>query len=170
MKRAMKRLLAAGCVLAIAAGCSACGGEAAPVDLNFNYSFTGVLTQNGAESQATFTHGETGWTVTYLAPETLAGLTLSAQNDACTLTYQGLRYEGLAAELPQSAAARLTTQALDDAALSGDADFTKSGGFTQARGLVDGADYTLKFDGKTPVALSVEGEGLTVEISDFQKT
>lgn len=166
-----KILFGTAVLFTVLALCGCAGKETSPIELDSSYTFTAEISQNSENYAAVVSrNGESGWTISFTQPETLAGVELELANDTAVLSYDGLRTNLTRSNLPLSSVAGMLTGTLDHTALSSDVKFySGSKGTTKAYGTWNGADYALEFNkSDQPTDLTIEGEDFEATITDFE--
>lgn len=169
MKRAFSILAAF--VFLLAAGCEKqrideTTPPAAPTAFtaNLNVTFgdtemTAKLTQNSPDS----------FEIQMLSPEIMESLALTYANGACTVTYDGLKFETDLSRFPQAEFGALVTQTLSDIAQDMNIQKTYSEGIWTYKGTGERGGFSLTQSGETGawLELTVDGADLRVVFNDF---
>lgn len=162
-------VLAVLALLVVLTGCSR-KTAADPIGEGFSCRVSGVY--RDLQVRGTLTREAVGtMTVSFTAPETLAGLTARWNGGDVTLTMHGMIFTMDPASVPESALGEELVAAFD-AARRGEGERTQKDGRLTVCGNGANGEYTLTFDATTgyPLALSVPGLPLAVEFTEFRAT
>ncbi len=104
-----------------------------------------------------------------LSPEILNSLALAYANGACTVTYDGLKFETDLTRFPQAEFGALVTQTLSDVAQDMNVQKTYSEGVWTYKGAGERGTFSLTQSGETGawLELAVDGADLHVVFDDF---
>ena len=124
------------------------------------YEVTAFFTQNSINS----------YIIKMLTPATLEPLAIAFENNACTVTYDDLKFETDLKRFPQTAFGAVMIDALSSIAKSANITSTYSDGIWTYNGTSDAGSFVLTQDNETGawLTLNVESAQLKITFSNFK--
>lgn len=170
----MKRALTvfAAIVFLLAAGCEKQNKN--PTVIPPPSSFTANLSIDFAQTPMTARLTQTdseNFIIQMLSPEIMAPLRLTYTAGVCTVSYEGLEFESEPDRFPQAEFGALLTQALTSIAQDIDIQKTYSENLCTYNGIGNRGNFRMTGNAESGEWLSfeVEGAGLKIDFSDFNK-
>lgn len=115
-------------------------------------------------------HETNKYSIKILTPDIMKPLSITYENDICTVEYDGLEFESDVSRFPQSEFGALLTQALDDIDSETMTFSADENGDTVYKGITDYGDFRMIQDSKTGLwkEFYVDGASLKITFSDYK--
>lgn len=153
----MKKLLIAA-VMTACLLCSCRAADTTPEKLAESGVMQLEISDNGREYSASLTRDKGVWEYEFTAPESVKGMTVKSENGSYTVTLEKLAFTESCEKLSKTSPMVLITKALDMCVSGKGITAKKQGSKTIDSGVVEGADFTVTFEGDKPISMEIGGE------------